>query len=172
MFKWFKQLQAELDAIPVSSLESPDTAVRRDEIAIDVLKDVNLRKLFTLRSKLRDELDALKNETMHLAVDVVHSGKDQHGDGDNCPMCKILMKGTLLSARYGQITSLMWAAIRAELTEDQLAIVCKDGYTMGLRKDWQIAAIPVRQERGIEILDGFVIPAGALSELLKQMRGR
>jgi len=169
MFKFLKELQAQLEGIPSAQIVEPGIELKDGEIVIATLTDVNLRKLFTLRNRLMDEVDCLLKQGINNMLEAILAGGEH--DSETCPSCRAALKISHLKDRARAIDRLMRAGIQAELTEAQVAQADK-GDGIALRKGWQIVAMPKEEEHSPEdVLNQlFGMPVGIYQVVVPRRR--
>ena len=150
MFKFLDQLEADVKRIGNAGIKPPKGPMQASDKVLGTLKSPALRKLFTLRNNLRDELekatDQLKSEIRQLG--------HRHGpNGSECPSCKKIPGLLLLMSRYEAISEIFWAGVRGELPEAQKIESCDQGLTIGLREGWVIVTSPVQEHHSVQVIE-------------------
>ncbi len=193
MLEWIRE---QLAAIDPESVEGPSDEVSEGEEVVGVLDDPELRCLFALRSRtINEHNDAMKAAEAHIHEKLEGSlrelfesfgkekpvenepvaGEEAHDhDPLTCEVCMAGRQGKALSDKCDALAALFWGSVRASIPESAAPKLYKsDG--LGVRKDWQIVALPKKEQSesarilGIG-LGGMPFPLGGLADVLAGIR--
>ncbi|HAO64975.1 TPA: hypothetical protein DCQ44_03275 [Candidatus Taylorbacteria bacterium] len=160
MFSFLNNVLADLKGISNADIKGPSEKARDGEGVVTTLKDIDLRKLFTLRTQLTEKLKALSVVAMKEAS--THRGTADEHNVSTCPNCRNIQKMAPLAARIEGVNDLLWAGVRTELNETEIAEILQNGRSIGLRQGWKIVSIPHGGATTIISLD---VPVDVLASL-------
>jgi hypothetical protein len=149
MSKLLTALQARLNGIRIVDIKPPVVGLNTEkEKILSVLKNDDLRRLFTLYVRLALELQSARKkvESKLGRTAVLNKLLRKLVDGkphpSRCPSCwaNTLNIVEILTC-YEFAGRLLWAGVRSGLNKSQRAKLKKAGGGIGLRSGWKIVAI-------------------------------
>ncbi len=157
---WLRDAMASIR--PADIMEPPDDIQEGDEV-IGVLESPDLRRMNTVRLTLTDSILEMSRKLARDAEDLIteksRSGREDDGESVRSMASKALREIESIIARKSAIDNLFWAALREELPPESQEKVDKKSGDIGIRKGWQIVAIPQEPEPEISIGGlGFGMP--------------
>ena len=162
--KWLDSVFKQMEGIKRADIRDAENEIRSGEVLIAVIEDESIKKLFTLRQRMGDQILALAQKAMHSAIDEMAQDDGFH-DPKTCVGCKLQHEASVLKEQHETLDSLFWTEVKTLLTESQISAAeakVKGGSNgIGIRKGWQVVAMP--PERRSTVFDAISI---SLEDLL------
>lgn len=146
MLSLLKKIHDDIDAIKeVATIDSP---VAKDEEVIGQITDLELKKLFTLRSIL---INSYKKDNDLLVEEAGKLGRS-HKHDDNCPICSKVEALQLKNKLMEVLGEIFWHCVHLSLDTKNLkkALSSSTG-AVGVRAGWKIVLMP-KEESNIRVI--------------------
>ena len=137
--KMIERLVAGVMAVEGGALKSPDSPVKRNEIVVGKVTDVELQKLFAFYGQTVDAFNTLAKKLRHSAKEAKENGADH--DPATCPNCKAVAEAEVEQEFTEVVTGMLWVAVKESLSPEGKVLASRGG-GIGLRADWQIVVMP------------------------------
>ena len=119
----FKELLAEVEAVKVSEIETPDEEITSDHTVVGEAT-TEIKQLLGLRSKLADQANVLIRK--HVKICPPKPEKQEEHD-------RIKAEIRLLKRKHELVSSMLWYCVRSQFPETA------DKDVVSLHKDWKVA---------------------------------
>jgi len=147
MSKLMDWLCEEMKKIPESEIVTPDNEVGEGEKVLGVLEDVEVRKIYELRSRLNIELSQKMDEIPLLLRGSIKAGAEH--DSETCKGCILGREISFLRMRMVLVELLLSTCLLEELSQEAvIELVKKKKEDIGIREGWKIV-IPVDEDEGM-----------------------
>lgn len=121
--------------------DGPKDPVAEDEEVVAVLEDEEIRKLWILLSRTKDEENRLLSEFLDMSED-----HDLDHTVSSCDICKKRIELAIATCRCQILEGMFWVEVRESIFPGLLAHQLTDGQGVGMREGWQIVFSQIAPE--------------------------
>jgi len=147
--QWQQKALEEITRAEIEA-EAPKQKIGEEEQVIDVVTDLEVKKIYVLASK------EIKNSNHILERFRAEDCDKKDHDATTCSCCISFRHAMMSREKSRPLISLFWVCLKDTLSPKDLTTLYNDEYNgLGIRKDWKVVIFKKKQEES-RIIIGFM----------------